>query len=163
NCNTTSGYTNCGAGIFGLTAAVQSQIVADRINYGNAFDYHTSAWRLDDNLREIRKLLYYESLSNCLKSNGRTDFSIDTNTPTCGSCRQGTSCGRAYCTAPAQVSRAVAHATDLMPTVLGYAAGTQGTQLSPALHDDPDGPAFNGRDLRAQVIQNGQAAAPEEL
>ena len=62
---------------------------------------------------------------------------------------------------PPQTSEAVAHAVDLLPTLLGYARGTPGSQPCPV---GPDGVACDGRDLRPQLVTApGGPAAPETL
>jgi hypothetical protein len=62
---------------------------------------------------------------------------------------------------PAQTSPALAHAVDVLPTMLGYALGTAGSQSCPV---GPDGIACDGRDLRPQLVTApGGAAPPEQL
>jgi len=50
--------------------------------------------------------------------------------------------------APPRESHELAHATDLLPTFLGWASGTPGTQACPT---SPDGTPCDGRDLRAYL------------
>ncbi|MGH7895833.1 MAG: sulfatase family protein [Candidatus Binatia bacterium] len=56
-------------------------------------------------------------------------------------------------------SLALAHSTDLLPSVLGFALGTPpGTQTCP--ESDSDGTPCDGRDFRAQLASNPGGAAP---
>jgi len=54
-------------------------------------------------------------------------------------------------------SPAVAHSTDLLPTIVGLARGEQGRQSCPA---SDDGTLCDGRDLRAQLKGLSQVPAP---
>ncbi len=62
-------------------------------------------------------------------------------------------------TPPVQTSPALAHAVDVLPTMLGYALGTTGSQACPV---GPDGVACDGRDLRSQLVTAPGGAAPPE-
>ena len=60
-----------------------------------------------------------------------------------------------------QFNTALAHTTDLLPTILGFGLGTSGNQACPV---GPDGVTCNGKDLRAHLITApGGPAAPETL
>jgi sulfatase-like protein len=59
-------------------------------------------------------------------------------------------------------SPALAHSTDLLPSILGFALGTTpGTQACP--ESDFDGTACDGRDFRAQLASNPGGPAPASL
>lgn len=61
----------------------------------------------------------------------------------------------------ARTSEALAHTSDVLPTILGYALGTSGSQDCPV---GPDGVACDGRDLRPQLVDApGGPQAPETL
>jgi hypothetical protein len=61
---------------------------------------------------------------------------------------------------PPNESPALAHGVDLYPTALGYALGTEGTQLCPK--GGNGGSRCDGRDLRPHLVTApGGAAAPE--
>src|SRR5262245_52806254 len=59
--------------------------------------------------------------------------------------------------APANESPDLAHSTDLLPTILGYALDTPGPQACP---DSPDGTPCDGRDLRPYLGRATAAGAP---
>jgi hypothetical protein len=62
---------------------------------------------------------------------------------------------------PANLNPALAHTTDMLPTVLGFARGTSGSQACPM---SPDGRDCDGRDLGAHLVTTpGGPAAPETL
>jgi hypothetical protein len=62
---------------------------------------------------------------------------------------------------PSTINPALAHTNDVLPTVLGFALGTSGSQPCPV---GPDGVACDGRDLGAQLVTSpGGPAAPETL
>jgi hypothetical protein len=64
-------------------------------------------------------------------------------------------------TPPPQPVEALAHAADILPTVLGYALGTPGPQECPL---GAVGTACDGRDLRAHLVTApGGPAAPQTL
>lgn len=61
----------------------------------------------------------------------------------------------------AQTSDALAHTTDALPTILGFARGTSGSQTCPT---GPDGFACDGKDLGGHLSTTpGGPAAPETL
>ncbi len=64
--------------------------------------------------------------------------------------------------APApKINPALAHANDALPTILGFALGTSGSQACPV---GPDGDACDGKDLGAHLTTApGGPAAPETL
>ncbi len=61
--------------------------------------------------------------------------------------------------APPNESPALAHSTDLLPTILGYALDTPGSQECPV---SEDGTACDGRDLRPYLRTATGPAAPQE-
>ena len=62
---------------------------------------------------------------------------------------------------PPQFNAALAHTTDLLPTTLGFALGTSGSQACPM---GPDGVVCNGKDLGGHLATTpGGPAAPEAL
>ena len=65
-------------------------------------------------------------------------------------------------TAPApQLNPALAHSSDLLPTMLGFALGTSGSQACPV---GPDGTPCDGKDLGGHLATTpGGPAAPETL
>ena len=62
---------------------------------------------------------------------------------------------------PAQYNTALAHTNDILPTVLGFAVGTSGSQDCPM---GPDGRTCDGKDLGGHLLTTpGGPAAPETL
>jgi hypothetical protein len=62
---------------------------------------------------------------------------------------------------PPQYNPALAHTTDILPTALGFALGTSGSQACPL---GPDGLACDGKDLGGHLVTApGGPAAPETL
>jgi hypothetical protein len=62
---------------------------------------------------------------------------------------------------PPQFNSAVVHTNDLLPTILGFASGTSGSQACPM---SPDGQVCDGKDLGAHLYSTpGGPAAPETL
>jgi hypothetical protein len=62
---------------------------------------------------------------------------------------------------PPQISPALAHTNDALPTALGFALGTSGSQACPV---GPDGVACDGKDLGGHLATTpGGPAAPEAL
>ena len=62
---------------------------------------------------------------------------------------------------PALFNPALAHSVDVLPTVLGFALGTSGSQACPL---SPDGFTCDGHDLGAHLVTApGGPAAPETL
>ncbi len=62
---------------------------------------------------------------------------------------------------PPQFNPAVAHSTDVLPTMLGFAVGTSGSTPCPT---SPDGITCTGKDLGAHLVTTpGGPAAPETL
>ncbi|MGH7895625.1 MAG: sulfatase-like hydrolase/transferase [Candidatus Binatia bacterium] len=62
---------------------------------------------------------------------------------------------------PPSISHALAHTVDLLPTALGFALGTSGSQSCPL---GPDGQVCDGHDLRPYLADApGGPAAPETL
>jgi hypothetical protein len=62
---------------------------------------------------------------------------------------------------PPQFNAALAHTNDILPTALGFALGTSGSQACP---QSPDGEFCDGKDLGAHLVTTpGGPAAPETL
>ncbi len=62
---------------------------------------------------------------------------------------------------PAQFNAALAHSVDVLPTVIGFALGTSGSQSCPL---SPDGRTCDGKDLGGHLVTTpGGPAAPETL
>jgi hypothetical protein len=62
---------------------------------------------------------------------------------------------------PPNFNPALAHSTDMLPTVLGFARGTSGSQACPI---SPDGRDCDGKDLGGHLVTTpGGPAAPETL
>jgi hypothetical protein len=185
----------------------------DESNIGTDRDYYSNVWWTDDNIREIRRFLAAETAPHCVGTDGRSKFTLDTQTSCQGQGGTWTSgvlpdlerntifiylsdngwqlphskheltengyrtqllvydprtlpslpsWNPQLATAPApQFDAAVAHAIDVLPTALGFALGTSGSQACPL---SPDGVVCDGKDLGGHLSTTpGGPAAPETL